>query len=392
MNRTRTIAATSAVVLAGGVAAAAGAFAGAPTVPPAKPLATAVHDALVAPAVKGITARITFTNKLIDASSLTGGGPLLAGAKGRLWLADDGRARLELQSDRGDAQVMTDGKKVTVYDASSNTAYEATLPADTGAKADAHATDSPPSVAKIQDAIAKLAKSADIAGPTGTNVAGRPAYSVRLSPRHDGGLIGAGELAWDAAKGTPLRAGIYAAGSSSPVLELAATRISYGAVDPAALTAAVPAGAKVVKLDLAGGGKDAAGKDAPPVTGATAVAKAVPFTLAAPDTLVGLPRHEVRLVTMGDKPGALVTYGAQLGGIVVLEQVADPAATAPPAGKDKGQGGAQLQLPKVSIDGAPGDELSTALGTLVRFQRGGVQYTVLGSVPAAAAEAAARGL
>ena len=34
----------------------------------------------------------------------------------------------------------------------------------------------------------------------------------------------------------------------------------------------------------------------------------------------------------------------------------------------------------------------TALGTVVRFERGGVTYTVLGSVPAAAAEAAARGL
>ena len=37
-------------------------------------------------------------------------------------------------------------------------------------------------------------------------------------------------------------------------------------------------------------------------------------------------------------------------------------------------------------------ELATALGTVLRFDRGGVRYTVIGSVPPAAAEAAARAL
>ena len=49
-------------------------------------------------------------------------------------------------------------------------------------------------------------------------------------------------------------------------------------------------------------------------------------------------------------------------------------------------------LPKISINGASGQELDTALGTVLRFQRGGVDYTVLGSVPPTAAEAAARAL
>lgn len=386
MNRARTAAAAAAIVLAGGAAAVSGAFAGAPSVPPAKPLATAVHDAVTAQPVKGVTARISFTNKLVDSSSLTGGGPLLVGAKGRLWLAADGRARLELQSDRGDAQVVSDGKRVTVYDASSNTAWVATLPAET---ADAKDTaGAPPSLARIEQGLARLAKGVDLTGPASTNVAGREAYSVRFAPRHDGGLIGAGELAWDAATGAPLRAAIYASGSSNPVLELAATEISYGPVDAAALRMATPAGAKVVPMDFAGARHDAGGKDVAPVTGQKAVAKALPFPLAAPRTLVGLPRKEVRLVNFGETKGALATYGANLGGIAVLEQPADPAA-AKPGSKD---GGAQLKLPKVSIDGAAGDELATALGTVVRFTRGGVQYTVIGSVPPAAAEAAARGL
>jgi hypothetical protein len=51
-----------------------------------------------------------------------------------------------------------------------------------------------------------------------------------------------------------------------------------------------------------------------------------------------------------------------------------------------------LSLPTVSIDGATGQELSTPLGTVLTFTRGGVSYTVLGSVPATAAELAARAL
>ena len=51
-----------------------------------------------------------------------------------------------------------------------------------------------------------------------------------------------------------------------------------------------------------------------------------------------------------------------------------------------------LSLPTVSINGVTGQELDTALGTMVRFTRGKVIYTVVGSVPAAAAELAARAL
>src|SRR4051812_2108851 len=77
--------------------------------PPAKPLAVATHDALSAPKPDGVTARIKFTNSLVDSSSLQGSDPLLSGASGRLWANRDG-FRLELQSSNGgDAQVVSDG-------------------------------------------------------------------------------------------------------------------------------------------------------------------------------------------------------------------------------------------------------------------------------------------
>jgi len=111
----------------------------------------------------------------------------------------------------------------------------------------------------------------------------------------------------------------------------------------------------------------------------------VPFTIVAPDRLVGLARREVRLIDHGGSPGALVTYGEGLGGIAVVQSATEQ-------GKPGGLAPKGLPLPKISINGASGEELDTALGTVLRFERGGVTYTLLGSVPPAAAEAAARAL
>jgi outer membrane lipoprotein-sorting protein len=384
MSTRRLLAVLAAVAgaIAGGAAIATAGGDG--PIPPPKPLAVAIHDAATAPAVDGITAKIRFTNHLIDSSSLQGSDPILSGATGRLWLSADHHLRLELQSDSGDAQVLSDGRTVTIYDATMNTVYRADVPQD---KTDTH-RDTPPTLASIQDDLAKLAEHWNLSGAQPDAIAGRPAYTVRISPKHDGGLLGAAELAADANTGVPLRAAVYAAGDSSPVLELEVTDISYGKVDSSVFDVAPPADAKVTDFTPkrpSGPG----GAEPKPVTGVDAVAKAVPFSLTAPDALVGLPRHEVRLIHAGDHPAALVTYGAGLGGIAVVEQAAD--AGAAPVAKPK-EGDAGLSLPTVSINGATGQELDTALGTMVRFTRAGVAYTVIGSVPAAAAEAAARGL
>ncbi len=383
---------------AGLLAAAAGGTAIAATggdgpAPPARPLDAFIHDAATAPAVAGVTARVRFTNRLVGASNLQGSDPILSGATGRLWLSADHRLRLELQSDAGDAQIVSDGATVSVSDAATNSFYRADLPTsknlvDSGSEA-------PPTLATIDSSLKKLAEHWNLSGASPTALAGQPAYSVRISPRHDGGLLGAAELAADARTGVPLRAAIYAAGDPSPVLELVATDISYGKVAASVFQISAPQGAKVTDLTpKTAPEKGARGSGAEPksVVGADAVGRALPFALAAPGSLAGLQRADVRLVHAGDHPAALVTYGQGLGGLAVFEQATDP--NAPPSGAQhslkEGQSG--LSLPSVSISGAHGEKLVTALGTMVRFERAGVTYTVAGSVSAATAEAAARGL
>ncbi len=122
------------IVAVGAGTAIAVAAAGRGPVPAPKRLSVALHDAATAPKVTGITADITFTNNLIGSTNFTGGAkdPILQGATGRLWLSGDGRMRLELQSDNGDAQIVLNHDAFWISDPSSNTIYEGSLPAPSG--------------------------------------------------------------------------------------------------------------------------------------------------------------------------------------------------------------------------------------------------------------------
>jgi hypothetical protein len=255
---------------------------------------------------------------------------------------------------------------VTVYDASANTVYKLELPSSSSSSpADKGQA---PSVSEINDFLTKLGAQADVSAARPTDVAGRPAYSVRVAPKHDGGLLGYAELAWDAEHGVPLRIGIYAQGSSSPVLQLAATNVSYGTVSSGDVTITPPAGVKTVDLGAPSGGR-------PP-----APATKPDFDVVAPDTLVGLPRKDMRAVGSG---GELVVYGQGLGAIAVIEHKA----------QSGGQGNSILSaLPTVALDGLTGHELATQLGTAIQWTRNGVSFVLVGSLPPAAAESAARAL
>jgi outer membrane lipoprotein-sorting protein len=352
------------LVLAIGVSATTLAFAlrSGPT-PPAKPLAQAVHDALGGAGgeqVQGVSANITLTDHLIEGASLASGGgqagelassPLLSGGSGRLWIAKDGRVRLELQAEKGDTQILYDGHTITVYDGSSNTLYRYTAPA--GEKPD---TSPPhgeaPSLAKIEEAITHLKAHADLSEATPTDVAGQPAYTVRVSPKEGGSLIGGAELSFDSVHGVPLRAAIYSTTSSSPVIELAASEVSYGPVEDSVFAFTPPAGAKIEEISTSSADRQ----------GASAQQQA----------------------DKAAKP-TVTTHGQGVTGIAVAESKA-------PAGAANSTSSTMEALPKVNINGASASELKTALGTILSFERSGVRYVLGGAITPAAVEALARGL
>ena len=396
MTRLRTISTgrlialcVAAAVALAGLATIAVAGSGSGPTPPVKPLAQALRDAVSGTAPDGVSARVRFTNTLIDTSGLaTGTNPLLAGATGRLWISANGDLRLELQSQGGggDAQLVLRGDELTVFDSSANTLYRATLPPEPAGKDEREGT--VPPLTTVERALARLARVATVGEATPTNIAGREAYTVRLAPRRDGGLVGGASVAWDAANGAPLRAAVYAAGRNDPVLELVATDVSFDAVDDATFVVPAPPGATVVNLSPKRTAADGSRADHPkPVTGLDAVRARVDFPLAAPASLAGMQRSEVTLIEGDGRSGALVTYGEGLGGIAVLQMPVEPGADeGASSGRDQGIASVDLG------GGLRATQLETALGTGLTFTRDGVRVVVLGSVTADVAQAAARGL
>lgn len=319
--------------------------------PPAKPLAQAVHDALAAPPVEGLSANIKLTNNLLEGASLAGehgsgvtSNPLITGASGRLWVAKDGRARLELDNEKGDTNVVWDGTTVTVYDAAENKVYRYT-PKQSSSTAGSGEHGETPSVAKVEEGISKLREHATVSEATPANVAGQPAYTVRVGPTESGSLIGGAELSFDANTGVPLRAGVYSSKSSDPVVELTATALSYEPVSDSVFQISPPPGAKVetVELEKPSGGDHPAGGEAPEVT----------------------------------------MNGHGITAVQVL--------------KAKSSGGSSTSslegMPKVKLaNGVSASELRTALGTVLTFERAGARYVVAGALDPSAVEEVAGNL
>ena len=170
----------------------------------------------------------------------------------------------------------------------------------------------------------------NLSGAQPTDVAGRAAYRVTVSPKHDGGLLGSAQLAWDATMGVPLQFAIYARGNTTPVRRAEGDEHQLRR-DPGVGLQHLAAGRSQGRCGSRPAIRRATAM--PPrahrssVTGAQAVAAAVPFKLVAPSSLVGLPRRRVTLLTMGSQRAAMVSYGENLGGMVVIERRADSQAS-----------------------------------------------------------------
>ncbi len=213
-----------------------------------------------------------------------------------------------------------------------------------------------------------------------TNVAGRRPTPCASRPKHDGGLLGAAALAWDAAHGHAAARRGLRRGNPTPVLELrrptsasARSRLRPRRVPPAGRRSST-SGCRGRRAWRRLHGEPA------PVAPARCGPRSCRSPSPPPTQLAGLPRKDVRLIDAATQ-GRAGHLRRGLGAIAVLEQ---------PRAAESGPCRQLPALPKVSLNGAAGQELATALGTAVRFasRRRPVHGPRL--PPAAAAEAAAR--
>jgi len=140
-----------------------------------------------------------------------------------VWLSNDHQLRLELQGSNGDANVVVSKGSWWAYIPSTNTVYEGSLPVRSGARDHARRPTQRRASPRSRATSTRVAQHLGLSGAVPSDVAGRPAYTVTLTPKPATGLLSSVQLAWDAFKGVPLRFAVYAQGDPSPVLELKAT-------------------------------------------------------------------------------------------------------------------------------------------------------------------------
>lgn len=224
--------------------------------------------------------------------ALTG---LLSGDHTLTVAAAPGKLRVAVLGQLSEQDLIIDGTTVQTYDSTTGKATTTAFPAHAGDRRESGssapmAVDLPPEQA-AQRALTALDPSTAVSTARTASVAGRPAYTLVLTPRTADTLVSRVEIAIDAATGAVLRTAIYATGQAAPAFSTAFTTISFAAppastftLDVPTTTARTPAHPASTAADAATGAPRRADRTSTIGTGWAAVTKIDGVTLTAAQT------------------------------------------------------------------------------------------------------------
>jgi outer membrane lipoprotein-sorting protein len=165
----------------------------------------------------------------------------------RVWTDGADKARLAVNDEYAETDVVTDGTDVWTYDSRAKTATHTTL-ADgangTDRQAPAGAPQTPQQAA--QQVLAKLTPTTDVRVDPDVSVAGQDAYDLVLTPKEAGSLVTQVRVAVDGANFVPLRVQVFGAGEK-PAIDVAYTDVAFGQPDGRMFAFNPPADTKVTE-------------------------------------------------------------------------------------------------------------------------------------------------
>ncbi len=165
----------------------------------------------------------------------------------RVWTDGTDKARLAVNDEYAETDVVTNGTDVWSYDSRAKTATHTTLPAGTD-RADRQAPAGAPQTPQqaAQEVLAKLTPTTDVRVDPDVTVAGQAAYDLVLTPRDGASLVKQVRVAVDGANFVPLRVQVFGAGDKA-ALDVAYTDIAFGAPDARMFAFNAPEGTKVTE-------------------------------------------------------------------------------------------------------------------------------------------------
>lgn len=155
---------------------------------------------------------------------------LLAGSHSmRVWYGAPGQARIAVNDEYAETDVIADGTDVWTYDSRAKKATKTTLPADEAdgsqRKAPEGAPQTPQDAAK--EVLAKITPTTDVRVDPEVTVAGRAAYDLVMTPRDSSSLVKQVRLAVDGENYVPLRVQVFGP-EDKVALDVSYTDITFG--------------------------------------------------------------------------------------------------------------------------------------------------------------------
>ncbi|MCL2316704.1 MAG: hypothetical protein FWC46_06430 [Actinomycetia bacterium] len=235
---------------------------------------------------------------------------LLAGTTTvKVWVDPAAGARAEIDGATSAyvAVANATSKDAWIYSSATNQATHLVAPAGDGSsRPPADAVPTPQTVAN--DALDALSPSTEFAVSTNTIVAGRPAYTLTLTPRTAGSLIASVDLAVDASTWLPLAADVYSTQlPDNPALRIAFTSISYATPRASLFSFTAPDGATVTTMGSGSSGAAPSGQADRPGAGQPSAKVVAGEAWTAVVELSGLPADQTGALT--DPAGPLDSYG-----------------------------------------------------------------------------------
>lgn len=200
-----------------------------------------------------------------------GANPLsLLGGTHTLQVAANGpdKQRLALLDTMSEYDFVHNGTQIWLYDSQHNSVEHGTVTPGGREHAKAKAMAEAPSKAQAkaeelaeapltpqqaaQRLLAAITPTTNVTVDGTKSVAGRAAYTLVITPKQHGSLIGKVEIAVDHQNGAPLQVAVYPAGSGTPAFQVGFTSVSFSAPSDAQFDFTPPKGATVQELNGAG--------------------------------------------------------------------------------------------------------------------------------------------
>jgi outer membrane lipoprotein-sorting protein len=288
----------------------------------------------------------------------------------RVYLDGPEKARVQVMDRMAERDAIKNRNELWFYNSKDNTAAHAQLPADAADRHSAHPGTVPTPEELAGKLLAKLDASTEVTVGPDTQVAGRAAYNLVLTPKSDATLVESIAIAVDGEVGLPLGVELRARGQSEPAFRVAYTSLNLDAPDSSIFNFTPPPGATVKEIPLPDHQAKAA---TPPSDAAAKAAKRPAVTGTGWESVLEFPAGAIALPGVAS-PQAGATDPA----------AANPLRSDPSAAEGTGSGAALLEQAAVAVPG--GRLVSTSLVNVLILDDGRI---LAGSVPLERLQAAA---